>query len=99
YDGTVGVLGGLAAIRALQAAGFRPLRSIELLMFTSEEPTRFGLGCVGSRGLCGALTPERLAELWDQDGQRLNDVRQAAGFRGDLAGIRLPAGYYSAFVE
>src|SRR5579864_2960153 len=40
YDGTVGVLGGLEAIRALSGAGFRPRRSIELIVFTSEEPTR-----------------------------------------------------------
>ena len=40
YDGTVGVLGMLAAIRALQDAGFCPRRSIELIHFTSEEPTR-----------------------------------------------------------
>jgi N-carbamoyl-L-amino-acid hydrolase len=99
YDGTVGVLGGLAAIRTLQVAGFRPRRSIELLMFTSEEPTRFGLGCLGSRGLCGALLPERLADLRDKEGQRLDDLRQAAGFCGDLAGVRLPDHYYSAFVE
>src|SRR5262249_41733184 len=46
YDGTVGVLGGLEAIRALQRSGFRPRRSIELLLFTSEEPTRFGIGCL-----------------------------------------------------
>jgi ureidoglycolate amidohydrolase len=99
YDGTVGVLGGLAAIRSLQAAGFRPRRSIELLMFTSEEPTRFGIGCVGSRGLCGAFTPERLADLRDKDDQRLDDIRRAAGFNADLAGVRMPANYYSTFAE
>src|SRR5437868_9058853 len=49
YDGVVGVLGGLEAIRTLQADGFRPKHSIELLIFTSEEPTRFGVGCLGSR--------------------------------------------------
>jgi len=43
FDGTVGVLGGLEAIRALQQSGFQPQRSIELLLFTAEEPTRFGL--------------------------------------------------------
>ena len=48
-DGVVGVLGGLEAIRSLQEAGFRPKHSIELLIFTSEEPTRFGIGCLGSR--------------------------------------------------
>src|ERR1700748_3281780 len=40
YDGTVGVLGGLEAIRILQRSGFQPKRSIELLLFTSEEPNR-----------------------------------------------------------
>ena len=49
YDGAVGVLGGLEAIRALQRAGFQPHRPIELVLFTSEEPTRFGIGCLGSR--------------------------------------------------
>src|SRR5713226_3286387 len=37
FDGTVGVLGGLEAIRALQRAGYHPRRSVELVMFTSEE--------------------------------------------------------------
>ena len=41
YDGVVGVLGGLAALRALRRAGFRPGRSLELVVFTAEEPTRF----------------------------------------------------------
>jgi ureidoglycolate amidohydrolase len=57
FDGVVGVLGALEAIRALQRAGFRPRRAIELVMFTAEEPTRFGIGCVGSRILAGTLTP------------------------------------------
>ena len=42
YDGVVGVLGGLEAIRALRLSGFNPTRSIELILFTSEEPTRSG---------------------------------------------------------
>ena len=49
FDGTVGVVGGLAAIRSLMHTGFEPARPVELLMFTSEEPTRFGVGCLGSR--------------------------------------------------
>src|ERR1035438_9843734 len=49
YDGVVGVLGAIEAMRALQAAGFQPKRSIELIIFTAEEPTRLGLGCLGSR--------------------------------------------------
>jgi N-carbamoyl-L-amino-acid hydrolase len=99
YDGTVGVLGGLAAIRALQAARCRPQRSIELLMFTSEEPTRFGVGCVGSRGLIGSLGPDQLARLTDDEGQSLDKLRRRAGFDGPPEKVRLPAGYLAAFVE
>jgi N-carbamoyl-L-amino-acid hydrolase len=99
FDGTVGVLGGLEAIRSLQAAGFRPRRSIELLMFTSEEPTRFGIGCIGSRALCGALSAEALGNLRDAEDQWFDHVRQSAGFHGSLANVRLAADCYSAFVE
>jgi N-carbamoyl-L-amino-acid hydrolase len=99
YDGTVGVLGGLEAIRALAAAGFRPARSIDLIAFTSEEPTRFGIGCLGSRLLAGALDPTAGARLKDRDGVTLDAARAAAGFTGPLAGVRLPADAYAAFVE
>jgi N-carbamoyl-L-amino-acid hydrolase len=99
YDGTVGVLGGLEAIRALKSSGFRPRRSLEVLMFTSEEPTRFGIGCVGSRVLTGSLEPGMAAELKDAEGRCLDDVRQAAGFAGSLDSVRLNPDHYSAFVE
>jgi ureidoglycolate amidohydrolase len=99
YDGTVGVVGGLEAIRTLQDAGFRPRRSLELLMFTSEEPTRFGIGCIGSRAMCGTLAPIALAGLLDGEGRRLDDIRKAAGFDGKLDDVLQSTGYYSAFVE
>jgi ureidoglycolate amidohydrolase len=99
YDGTVGVLGGLEAIRALQRSGFRPRRSIELVIFTSEEPTRFGIGCLGSRLMAGLLDAAADTCLVGKDGETLNHWRTAAGFAGDLAGVRLPQGHYAAFVE
>jgi ureidoglycolate amidohydrolase len=99
YDGVVGVLGGLEAIRALQRSGFRPRRSIELLVFTSEEPTRFGIGCLGSRLLSGTLSADATRKLADSDGIALEDVRKNAGFATDLEKVELPANYYHAFVE
>ncbi len=95
FDGTVGVLGGLEAIRALQAQDIKPRRSIELVIFTSEEPTRFGVGCLGSRLLCGSLN----TDLKDVEGNTLDQVRQAAGFIGSLSSVPLARGHYSAFVE
>jgi N-carbamoyl-L-amino-acid hydrolase len=99
YDGTVGVLGGLEAIRALQRAGIRPRHSIDLLIFTSEEPTRFGVGCLGSRLLSGTLEATAGEQLVGTDGVSLNHARREAGFEGTLSSVRLPAGAYSAFVE
>jgi ureidoglycolate amidohydrolase len=99
YDGVVGVLGGLEAIRALQRSGFRPRHSIELLVFTSEEPTRFGIGCIGSRLLSGTLSPEAARQLKDSEGASLDEAREAAGIRDALEAAKLPAGYYKAFVE
>jgi ureidoglycolate amidohydrolase len=99
YDGVVGVLGGLEAIRALQRSGFRPKNSIELLIFATEEPTRFGIGCLGSRLLSGTLSAEAAAGLKDRDGKSVDEVRKKAGFRGDLHDVKLSNGYYKAFVE
>jgi ureidoglycolate amidohydrolase len=99
FDGTVGVLGGLETIRALQASGFQARRSIELVMFTSEEPTRFGVGCLGSRLLAGVIDHSAGERLRDKQGRTLDDVRREAGFTGSLDSVRLARGHYSAFVE
>jgi len=99
YDGVLGVLGGLEAIRALQHSGFRPTRSIELILFTSEEPTRFGIGCLGSRMLSGALTAEAARKLTDASGETLEQVRQKADMQGDLESVQLESGHFHAFVE
>jgi N-carbamoyl-L-amino-acid hydrolase len=99
YDGVVGVLGGLEAIRALQRSGFQPNHSIELLVFTSEEPTRFGIGCLGSRLLSGTLSPDAARRLTDNSGASLEQARRQAGMIGDLEDVKLPQGYYKGFVE
>jgi ureidoglycolate amidohydrolase len=99
YDGVVGVLGGLEAIRSLQRSSFRPKHSIELLMFTSEEPTRFGIGCLGSRLLSGMMSTDTARKLVDKDGTSIDEWRAKAGFSGELEAVKLPADYYKAFVE
>lgn len=99
YDGAVGVLGGLEAIRTLQRGGFRPKHAIELVLFTSEEPTRFGIGCLGSRLLSGSLTAEAARSLKDKDGATVDEVRERAGFSGKLDEVKLTKGYHKAFVE
>ena len=99
FDGTVGVLGGLEAIRALQRSGFQPRRSIELIVFTAEEPTRFGVGCLGSRLMSGSLEDTADQNLRDKEGRTLRELRSAAGFTSSLFGVRLRQGQYSSFIE
>jgi N-carbamoyl-L-amino-acid hydrolase len=99
FDGVVGVLGGLAAIEALQEAGFKPMRSIELIVFTAEEPTRFGIGCLGSRMLAGAIPLEKVRALRDPEGKSLDELRGRAGLKHSLESVALPENFYSAFIE
>src|SRR5216684_7103523 len=99
YDGVVGVLGGLEAIRALQRSGFRQKNPIELLVFETEEPTRFGIGCLGSRLLSGTLPAAAAAKLKDRDGETVDEVRRKAGFNGNLQDVKLTKAYYKGFVE
>ncbi len=43
-------------------------------MFTSEEPTRFKLSCVGSRAMAGALTADVLDVKLDENGTSFREV-------------------------
>jgi ureidoglycolate amidohydrolase len=99
YDGCVGVLGGLEAIRVLQQLGFKPRRSIELVIFTAEEPTRFGIGCMGSRMMANVLAPAQAVKLRDKEGRSLEELRTAAGFKGKLESVALSKGRFHQFLE
>jgi N-carbamoyl-L-amino-acid hydrolase len=100
FDGVVGVLGALEAVRCLQEDSYRPHRSIEVISFTSEEPTRFGIGCLGSRILSGSLSAPCASALKDDDGVTLGEWLQRRGFaENTLDSARLVNGVYDAFVE
>ncbi|KAL6753210.1 N-carbamyl-L-amino acid amidohydrolase [Haematococcus lacustris] len=104
YDGTVGVIGPIEALAALRRAGFRPRRPLEVLMFSSEEPTRFALSCSGSRAMAGTLTPDSLAAKRDENGTDFLQAATAAGYGGGsyeemLAAALVPPGAVSHFVE
>ncbi|AFM11946.1 M20 family metallo-hydrolase [Turneriella parva] len=99
FDGTVGVFGGLEALRALKTAGFQPKRPIEVVFFTSEEPTRFGIGCIGSRIMSNTIALDKVAALRDKDGLSFDEARGSAGYKGTVESAILPKGYYDYFVE
>lgn len=99
YDGVVGVIGGIEALRALKDSEFKPKRPLEVIAFTSEEPTRFGISCIGSRTLVGEMTANTLRSLNDGDGISFDKARSSAGYDDSLENVVLPDNYYSAFVE
>ncbi len=99
YDGCVGVIGAIEAVRALCDAGFVPTRSIEIIVFASEEPTRFGVGCLGSRLMSGAMSPDQARALRDGDGLGVEEARRQAGWSGPLENVRVASGTYHAFLE
>ncbi|CAN4091190.1 unnamed protein product [Withania somnifera] len=102
YDGVVGVLGAIEAINVLMRSGFKPKRSLEVIMFTSEEPTRFGISCLGSRLLAGSVQLSNLPENVDSHNVSFSDAAKSAGYanaKGDFSEVFLKKGSYSAFVE
>eukprot|EP00178_Gracilaria_changii_P026241 TRINITY_DN80716_c0_g1_i1.p1 TRINITY_DN80716_c0_g1~~TRINITY_DN80716_c0_g1_i1.p1 ORF type:complete len:470 (-),score=59.48 TRINITY_DN80716_c0_g1_i1:364-1773(-) len=99
YDGTLGVIGAIEAVLALRQSGFSPQRSITVVMFTSEEPTRFGLSCIGSRLLVNAVKTEELNDLTDETQTSFHAARKQAGYDGDIESVPLHASSFSAFVE
>jgi N-carbamoyl-L-amino-acid hydrolase len=87
YDGVLGVVGGLAAIRRL--AGKGPLtHPLELIVFMAEESSRFGFATMGSKAMIGSASPS-WAKAKDQAGESFPDVLGRCGF--DLAAVRTVA--------
>ena len=99
YDGVVGVLGAIEAVRALQAEGVVPRRPVELVAWAGEEP-RFGTGCVGSRAAAGALSRADLDALRDRGGVSMAAALRDAGLDpGRLAEAELDPPTVHALVE
>jgi hydantoinase/carbamoylase family amidase len=80
YDGALGVLAALDAVRTLRAAGVEPTRPLWVVSFNDEEGSRFQTGMLGSRVFCGELD----LEDWRRRG--VADAMAGAGFDFD----RLP---------
>lgn len=73
FDGILGVLAALEMARALRDAGIVLRHNLEIVDFLAEEPSEFGLSCIGSRGLVGALSHEQL-QLVSPGGETLSDA-------------------------
>jgi beta-ureidopropionase / N-carbamoyl-L-amino-acid hydrolase len=88
FDGALGVVTALAAVDLLQAKAFHPGRPVVLATFTEEEGGRFGVPCLGTRLLTGAVSPDAARALTDDTGTTLAEAMAAAGHDPGALGPR-----------
>jgi N-carbamoyl-L-amino-acid hydrolase len=79
FDGPLGVVSALAAVDLLRARHHAPQRPMAVVVFPEEEGSRFGLACLGSNLMTGAVRPERALNLRDENGDTLADLSRAHG--------------------
>ena len=80
FDGPLGVVSGLLAVDELRLRGVTPDRPLAIACFMEEEGGRFGLPCLGSRLLTGAVDPDHVRRLHDADGVSVADAARRVGF-------------------
>jgi hydantoinase/carbamoylase family amidase len=99
YDGPLGVVGALEAVRALDEAGVVTSHPIDVVVFTGEEGSRFGRGTIGSAAMSGDVPVESILALADRGGVVFRDALFFYGDVGAPRPARQPRGSVSAFVE
>lgn len=74
FDGTYGVLAGLAALEAIAEAGVATRHPIELVAWSNEEGSRFPPCTMGSAVYTGARSLGEFLEVRDNEGIMLHDA-------------------------
>jgi hydantoinase/carbamoylase family amidase len=100
FDGALGVVSALDAAEAIRLGGGAE-RTLAVVAFRLEEGPRFGIGCFGSRAVCGQLEPDE-GDLVDVDGISLAAAFAALGY-GQLPTVGWldppPAAFVEAHIE
>ena len=80
YDGALGCLAALIAIRSLREQFGTPKRPLEAVAFCEEEGSRFPAANLwGSRAVTGRIGPDEAAQLRDYEGLTMADAMRAVG--------------------
>lgn len=98
FDGALGVLGAVEAIRILRREGFEPVRPIWIGAFMDEEGARFGTALFGSRAFCGHDVSASL-DARDANGISMREAMAAGGFDADRVGEAARVDEVGAYVE
>ena len=85
FDGIAGVIAALETARSLKNAGIVLRHPLEVVDFLAEEPSEYGLSCVGSRGMAGALEADMLAQKGPNGEPLASALRRVGGDPEKLA--------------
>ena len=100
FDGPLGVLGALAAVRALNAVGRSTRRSIEVVNWTNEEGARFSPGLMGSAVFADVLPLDSAYASVDRDGRVFGDELGRIRNKGAIpVGGRSVDAYFELHIE
>lgn len=100
YDGPLGVASALVAIDLLRSRSAVRTRAMAIVVFPEEEGSRFGVACLGSRLLTGAIDRNKALNLRDPDGNSFADVAVKNGLDPRFIGPdRRLLGQIGVFVE
>jgi beta-ureidopropionase / N-carbamoyl-L-amino-acid hydrolase len=92
FDGVVGVLGSIEAVRQLREHDVTLDRDLVVVDFLGEESNAYGLSCLGSRSLAGELTADDLDRV-DHEGVPLGARYEAFGV--DPSGVLAAASVFA----
>jgi allantoate deiminase len=79
FDGALGILAGLVALRSLLEQAGQPRRSLEIVALCEEEGSRFSAHCWGTRGILGTIQADDLQQLLDDQGVTISEAMHGAG--------------------
>lgn len=100
FDGVLGVLAGLEAVRALNDAGIATAHPIEVVNWTNEEGSRFDGQAQGSAVFVGRVTRAAADDRRDAEGHRFGDELERIGYRGtESCGAHPIAGCLELHIE
>ncbi|MDY0395497.1 M20 family metallo-hydrolase [Virgibacillus halophilus] len=83
YDGTVGVVAALELICRLNTRHIQTLHPVEIICFTAEESSRFGLSTIGSKFMTGNLNKDEIENIKDKDDISMVEAFSQVGLHFD----------------
>src|SRR6266508_1084183 len=100
YDGPVGVIGALEAVRTIGENKIPVRAPLEVVCFVGEESSRFGFSTLGSSLIAGEVHPKDLKNAVDSQGTRLADVLSSLGItQKQLHALRRDPKSLKAYLE